>query len=130
MYTLRNSHLYHPLFRPDLLQLAGAVDELCSIGLGDDLALVRLLDEVLVALLVGKVDRVVLGLEVEAGALHGVCARLPAHERVLPPVALGQDVPVHTPCVAVPVAGLGGGLCGAVDAGTWSVLCRKLRAVI
>lgn len=129
MYTLGNpSAVFYPLsvplFRPHLLQLARAVDELGGVSLRDDLALVGLLNEVLVALLVGEVDGVLLGLEVEAGALHVVCAGLPAHERVLPSVTLGQHVPIHTPLVAVPVAGLGGGLCGAVNAGLWSVSGR------
>ena len=31
-------------------------------------------------------------------------------------MALGEDVPVDAPLVSVPVAGLSGGLCGAVDA--------------
>lgn len=106
----------HNLFGPDLLQLARAVNELGGVGLGHDLALVGLLHKVLVSLLVGELDRILLRLEVEAGALHVVCTGLPAHQRVLPPVALGEDVPVHAPLVAVPVAGLGGGLCGAVDA--------------
>jgi hypothetical protein len=30
-------------------------------------------------------------------AVHEVGRRLPAHERVLPSVALGEDVPVHQP---------------------------------
>jgi hypothetical protein len=125
MYTL-NLHQTHgyPLLGPHLLQLAGAVNELGSVRLGHTLALVGLLHKVLVALLVGKVDRVLLGVEVKTGALHGVCGGLPAHERVLPSVALGKDVPVETPLVTVPVAGLSGGLCGAVDAVFWSVVCH------
>jgi hypothetical protein len=97
------------------------VSELRGVRLEHALSLVGLLHEVLVTLLVGKVDRVFLGVEVEAGALHVVCAGLPAHERVLPPVALGQHIPVDAPLVTVPVAGLGGGLCGAVDAEMLSV---------
>jgi hypothetical protein len=106
----------HPLLRPHLLQLAGTVSELRSVRLEHTLSLVGLLHKVLVALLVGKVDRVFLGVEVQAGALHVVCAGLPAHEGVLPSVALGQHIPVDAPLVTVPVAGLGGGLCGTVDA--------------
>lgn len=117
MYTLNLLSLWISLLRPHLLQLARAVHELGSVGLGHTLALVGLLHEVLVALLVRKVDRVLLGVEVEASALHGVGGRLPAHERVLPSVALGEDVPVDAPLVSVPVARLSGGLCGAVDAG-------------
>ena len=129
MYTLCPYSIFHHLFRPHLLQFARAVDELSGVGLGNSLALVGLLHKVLVALLVGEVDRVLLGVEVETGALHHVGTGLPAHERVLPSVALGQHVPVDAPLVAVPVAGLSGGLCGAIDAGFWSVfwpeeLCR------
>jgi hypothetical protein len=130
-YVHRIIRLYsccRPLLRPHLLQLAGAVSELRSVRLEHTLSLVGLLDEILVALLVGKVDRVFLGVEVQAGALHVVCAGLPAHERVLPPVALGQHIPVDAPLVTVPVAGLGGGLCGAVDAELLSVLATRDRA--
>jgi hypothetical protein len=52
---------------------------------------------------------------------------LPAHERVLPSVALGQHIPVDAPLVTVPVAGLGGGLCGAVDAELLSALATRDR---
>ena len=118
-----------PLLRPHLLQLAGAVSELRSVCLEHTLSLVGLLHKVLVALLVGKVDRVFLGVEVQAGALHVVCAGLPAHEGVLPSVALGQDIPVDAPLVTVPVSGLSGGLCGAVDAALQSVLatCDRIE---
>ena len=68
-----------------------------GIGLGGGLPLVGLLDKVLVALLFSKVDSVLLGLEIDAVAVHEVGRRLPAHERVLPSVALGEDVPVHQP---------------------------------
>lgn len=90
--------------------------ELLRIRLGDDSPLIRLLDKVLVALLIRKSNRVVLALEAQVGALHEVCGGLPAHERILPAVALFEDVPVHAPSVRVPVAGLCGGLCGFVDA--------------
>jgi hypothetical protein len=120
--------MVYPLLGPHLLQLAGTVNELGGVRFGHALALVGLLHKVLVALLVGKVDRVLLGVEVKTGALHGVCAGLPAHERVLPSVALGQDVPVHAPLVTVPVAGLGGGLCGAVDAVVLSVRWHSICA--
>ena len=49
-------------------------------------------------------------------SLHGVTAGLPAHQRVLPSVAAGEDVPVHFPLPGVPVSGLGGVLGGLVDA--------------
>jgi len=104
------------LFCPRLLQLLRLVHKLRRIRLGHKLPLVRLLHKVLVPLLIREVDRVVLGDEIEVGALHEVGARLPAHERVLPAVAFVQDVPVHAPVVAVPAAGLGGGFGGLVDA--------------
>lgn len=68
-----------------------------GIGLGGGLPLVGLLDKVLVALLVSKLDGILLGLELYPVAVHEVGRRLPAHERVLPSVALGKDVPVHQP---------------------------------
>jgi len=117
----------HPLLRPHLLQLAGAVSELRSVRLEHALSLVGLLHEVLVALLVGKVDRVLLSVEVQAGALHIVCAGLPAHERVLPSVTLGQHIPIDAPLVTVPVTRLGSGLCGAVDAELQSALAAWNR---
>lgn len=117
---LLHSHLpasqSSPLLRPNVLQLVGRVEEVVRVGLGRDLAALGLLHEVLIALLVGEVDGILLGLEVELGALHHVGGRLPAHERVLPSVALGEDVPVHAPVVALPVAGLRGGLGLLVDA--------------
>lgn len=48
------------LLGTDVLQLLGAVHEVVGVRLGDDLALVGLLDKVFVALLVGKVDSIVL----------------------------------------------------------------------
>ena len=104
------------LFRADVLQLVGGVEEIVGICLGGELARLRLLNEVLVALLLGECDGVLLGLEVHVGALHHVARRLPAHQRVLPAVALGQHVPVHAPVVRAPVAGLRGGLGGLEDA--------------
>lgn len=93
-----------------MLELAGAVEKVVGVGLGGELASVGLLDKVLVALLVGKVDGVLLGLEAEVGALHKVGGRLPSHQRVLPAVALGEDIPVHAPVVSSPGSGLCGGL--------------------
>jgi hypothetical protein len=48
------------LLGTDVLQSLWAVQEVVGISLGDDFALVGLLDKVLVALLVGKVDGIVL----------------------------------------------------------------------
>lgn len=104
------------LLRADLLELASRVEEVISIGLGAEAASVGLLDEVFVALLLGKLNGILLGVEVHVGALHVVSRRLPAHQRVLPTVALGEDIPVHAPVVALPVAGLRGGFRLLVDA--------------
>ena len=60
------------LLGTDVLQLLWAVHEVVGVCLGDDFALVGLLDKVLVSLLVGKVDGIVLGLEVQVGTLHVV----------------------------------------------------------
>lgn len=54
------------------LELLGAVKELVGVSLGDNSPLVGLLDKEFVALLLGKVDGVVLGLEVQMCALHEV----------------------------------------------------------
>jgi hypothetical protein len=93
--------IYRPLpnslLCPDLLQLSGNVREVVGVCLGNELANIRLLDEVLVALLVSKIDSILLGLELNAVAVHEVSRRGPTHERVLPTVALGKDVPVHEP---------------------------------
>jgi hypothetical protein len=48
------------LLGTDVLQSLRAVQEVVGVGLGDDFALVGLLDKVLVTLLVGKVDGIVL----------------------------------------------------------------------
>jgi hypothetical protein len=77
------------------LELLWAVSKQVGIGLGDGLPLVGLLDKVLVALLISELDSVLLGFELYPVAVHEVGRRLPAHERVLPSVALGQNVPVH-----------------------------------
>ena len=97
------------------LELSRFVSEEVGVRLGHKLPLVRLLHEIL-ALLVGKVDGVLLGLELYPVAVHEVGRRLPAHQRVLPAVALGEHVPVHQPSTGGPVAGLCGRLGGFVDA--------------
>lgn len=103
------------LLRPDVLQLLGRVQEVVGIRLGHNLALLRLLHKVLVALLLSERNRILLALEVDVRALHEIARRLPAHQRVLPPVALFQHVPVHPPFAAVPVARLRSRLCGLVN---------------
>jgi hypothetical protein len=77
------------------LQLSWLVCEEVGVRLRDKLALIRLLHKVLVALLVGEVDGILLGLELDPVAVHEVSRRLPAHQRILPSVALGEHVPVH-----------------------------------
>ena len=77
-----------PLLRPHLLQLLMRMLELIRIHLRDDAPLIRLLDKVLVALLERKLDRVFPALETDVRALHEVRGGLPAHEWVLPAVAL------------------------------------------
>lgn len=60
------------LFRPDVLELLGRVEEVVGVSLGADLPRLGLLNKVLVALLLSKVNGVVLALEVDVGALHEV----------------------------------------------------------
>lgn len=98
------------------LQLLRNMCEIVCICFWHKLALVGLLDEILVPLLVSKVDGIFLGLELNAMAVHEVGRGLPAHERILPSVAFGKDIPVHEPVRRVPVAGLCSSLCGAVYA--------------
>lgn len=77
--------------------------------------LIRLLHKILVPLLVREQDRIFLAIEAQVCALHEVRARLPAHKRVFPAVTFGENVPIHTPVLVLPVTGLGGWFCGAVD---------------
>ena len=88
------------------LELAGGVEEVIGVGLGGEGAALGFLDEVLVPLLLGEGDGVLLGLELQLRPLHHVARRLPPHQRVLPPVALLQRVPVHPPVVRAPGSGL------------------------
>lgn len=94
------------LLGADVLELPGGVEEVVGVGLGGEGALGGLLDEVLVALLLGEGDGVLLALELQLRPLHEVPRRLPPHQRVLPPVALAQHVPVHPPVVRPPGPGL------------------------
>lgn len=93
-----------------MLEFSRRVQEVVGIRLGDKLSLVRLLHEVLVPLLLREADGILLGLEVQVRSLHVVPGGLPTHQLVLPPVALRQDVPVHPPLLALPVARLRGRL--------------------
>lgn len=100
----------------DVLELPRRIEEIVGVRLGSELARVGLLDKVLVALLLSKVDGILLALEVDVRSLHVVARRLPSHQRVLPSVALGENVPVHPPALAAPVTRLRGGLRLPVDA--------------
>lgn len=102
MYLIKTASL----FRADVLQLLGRVQKVVGIRLGSELARVGLLNKVLVALLLSKVNGILLGLKVHVRSLHEVARRLPAHQRVLPSVALGKDIPVHAPVVSSPRSGL------------------------
>lgn len=104
------------LFGLDVLELLRLMHKVVCIGLGHEPALIRFLDEVFITLLLGKGNGILFRFEIDVGALHAVRRRLPSHERVLPPVALLQNVPIHAPVVCVPVSRLSCGLCGAVDA--------------
>lgn len=80
------------------------MNKVIRVGLGGKPTLIRLLDKEFISLLLRKPDGVLLGLEIQIGALHAVCRRLPADKRVLPPVTPLQDIPVHSPVVTVPVS--------------------------
>lgn len=88
-----------------------------GICLGNEFALIGLLDKVFVALLLRKQNGVLLGLEVDVSALHDIAGGLPAHERIFPSVALSENIPIHSPMMTVPSARLGRGLRGFVDSG-------------
>jgi hypothetical protein len=96
-------------------ELLRLVNEVVGIGLGHETALVRFLDKVFVALLLGKSNGVFLRLELQVGALHSIGRRLPAHEGVLPTVTPLQDIPIHAPVVLVVGTGLCCGLGRPVD---------------
>lgn len=101
---------HHTLLRADVLEFAGAEEEVVGVSLGGELAGVGLLHEELVALLLSKVNSILLSLEAEMCALHVVARRLPSHQRVLPAVTLGKNIPVHAPIMTPPSSGLCGGL--------------------
>lgn len=104
-----------PLLRPNMLQLLIAPQKVISIGLRDNFPTVRLLDKVFVSLLLRKPDSILLALEVQMCALHEISRGLPSHQRILPSVAFGKNIPVHAPLMTMPVAGLCCCLRWAVD---------------
>ena len=102
-------------FSLDVLDLLRLVDEVVSVGPGNESALIGLLHKVFVSLLLGEQDSILLGLEVQVGALHAIGRGLPAHQGVLPAMSPLQDIPIHSPVVGAPGSGLCGGLRLAVD---------------
>lgn len=103
------------LFGLDVLELARRVREVVRVGLRNEPAVIRLLHEVFIALLLSKLNGIVPGLELQMGTLHAICRRLPPHKWVLPPMTPLQNIPIHSPVVAVPVSGLCSRLRGAID---------------
>lgn len=76
------------LLSPYLLQWLRLPDKLIGIRFRHELSLIGFLHEELVSLLIRKPDRIVFRLEVKVRALHEVCARLPAHQWILPSMSL------------------------------------------
>jgi hypothetical protein len=109
-----------PLLRPNMLQLLIAPQKVIRIRLRNNLPTIRLLNKVFITLLLCKPDGVLLALEVQMCALHEISRGLPSHQRVLPSVAFGENIPVHAPVVPMPVTRLCCCLCWAID----SVLIR------
>lgn len=105
------------LLSSDNLQLLWLVDKVVRICLGNKLLQVRLLDKILIALLIGKVNGILFCLESYPVTIHKIPSRLPSNEGVLPSVSFGKRIPVHLPVVRVPFSRLGRGLGWAVDAG-------------
>lgn len=76
--SFSNKHIYiragclSRLFRPDVLELPGGVQEVVGVGLGGKLARVWLLNKVFITLLLSKVNGVLLAFEVDVGSLHEV----------------------------------------------------------
>lgn len=113
------------LFGVDDLELLRLMKVVVRIGLGLELSLLGFLHKVFVSLLLGEPDGILLALEVQVGALHVIGGRLPAHQRVLPTVALGKNIPVHAPVVAVPCARLSSWLGRAVDSHSSGLQIRR-----
>jgi hypothetical protein len=101
-FISQNSHYPRHLLRPNMLQLLWLMQEVVGICLWQNPPLIWLLNIVLISLLVGESNGILLCLESDAFSLHSVCRGLPAHERILPSMALGEWVPVDLPSVRVP----------------------------
>lgn len=87
-----------------MLEFPLGIEEVISVGLGLNLARVGLLYKVFIALLLGEVNRLFLGLEVDVCPLHDIPRGLPAHQWVLPAVTLRKNIPIHSPALATPRA--------------------------
>ena len=107
--------LPHFSFCLDVFQCLGLMYKVVRVGLGHKPSLSRRLDKVLISLLFRKRNRVLFGLEIEMGTLHKVPRCLPAHQRIFPPVALLQNVPVKAPLMATPIPRLCGRFGRPVD---------------
>lgn len=59
-------------FGLDVLELLVLEKEVVGVSLGDETALIGLLDKVLISLLLGESNGILLGLELDVGALHAV----------------------------------------------------------
>ena len=95
--------------------------------LGGKLALVRFLNEILIALLLCKQDRILPCFKAQMSTLHVIGRRLPAHERVLPSMAFLQTIPVHPPMMTMPSARLGCRFRRSVDSTRHLWLARNGR---
>lgn len=98
-----------------MLKLARRIGKVVRVRLRGESASLGLLDEVLVSLLFGEPDGIILRVEEYPGPLHHIARGLPANEWILPTMALGQYIPVHTPVVTLPFSGLRCGLGLLVD---------------
>jgi hypothetical protein len=116
LHCLTRHSLYPCLLRFDMLQhRPRLMQEVIRIRLRHDPPLLRFRHIPLIPLLFRERNRIFLAVEFDVGALHEVGGRLPAHQRVLPAVAFGEDVPVHAPGVGAPCSGLGGWFYWLVD---------------
>lgn len=96
-------------------ELAGNMIVVSSVALGWDTGHLGLCDVVVPALLLAKVDCVLLGAELERSALHVVARRGPSHQRVLPSCGALEDIKVDTPNLGTSLTGRVGSLGRAED---------------